>query len=128
MSEDKFIMFRNRLVKVFRHISKIAKRQNISCYRVYDYDLPEFPFCIELYDDKVYLAEYKKRFEMAEKEHSEWLQACLAIISETINISVDKIYLRQRQRKEGREGQYEKLNDEQAFFVVHEGGLKFKVN
>lgn len=128
MSEDKLIMFRNRLVKVFRHIGKTAKRQNISCYRVYDYDLPEFPFCIELYDDKLYLAEYKKRFEMADKEHGEWLQACLSIISDTINIPVDKIYLRQRQRKEGREGQYEKLNDAQEFFVVHEGGLKFKVN
>jgi len=128
MDEDKFIMFRNRLVKVFRHISKIAKRQNISCYRIYDYDLPEFPFCIELYDDKVYLAEYKKRFEMADKDHGEWLQDCVEIITETINVTADKIYLRQRQRKEGREGQYEKLNDAQEFVVVHEAGLKFKVN
>jgi 23S rRNA (cytosine1962-C5)-methyltransferase len=128
MNEDKFIMFRNRLQKVFRHVSKIAKRQNISCYRVYDYDLPEFPFCIELYDDKVYLAEYKKRFEMADKEHGEWLQACLIVISETTNITVDKIYQHLRQRKEGRENQYEKLNDEQIFFVVNEQGLKFKVN
>ena len=121
-------MFHNRLSKVFRHASKIAKRQNISCYRVYDYDLPEFPFCIEIYDDKIYLAEYKKRFEMADKEHEEWLQSCLTIISETITIPVEKIYLRQRQRKEGREGQYEKLDDAQEFFVVHEAGLKFKVN
>jgi len=121
-------MFRNRLVKVFRHISKIAKRQNISCYRVYDYDLPEFPFCIELYDDKVYLAEYKKRFEMADKEHGEWLQACLSIITETVNIGREKIHLRQRQRKEGREGQYEKLSNKQQLFVVQEGGLKFQVN
>jgi 23S rRNA (cytosine1962-C5)-methyltransferase len=128
MNEDKFTMFRNRLVKVFRHISKIAKRQNISCYRVYDYDLPEFPFCIELYDDKVYLAEYKKRFEMADKEHGEWLRACLSIIQETLNIPVEKIHLRQRQRKEGREGQYEKISDKQQFFVVQEGGLKFQVN
>jgi 23S rRNA (cytosine1962-C5)-methyltransferase len=128
MSEEKLIMFRNRLAKVFRHISKTAKRQLISCYRIYDYDLPEFPFCIELYDDKIYLAEYKKRFEMADKEHAEWLQGCLAIISETINIPIGKIYLRQRQRKEGREGQYEKLNDAQEFFVVRESGLQFKVN
>ena len=121
-------MFRNRLAKVFRHISKIAKRQNISCYRLYDYDLPEFPFCIELYDDKIYLAEYKKRFEMADKEHGEWLNACSKIISETVQIPVEKIYLRERQRKESREGQYEKLDDKQEFFVVHEQGLKFKVN
>ncbi|MBS1667291.1 MAG: class I SAM-dependent methyltransferase [Bacteroidetes bacterium] len=128
MFEEKFIMFRNRLQKVYRHISKIAKRQQISCYRIYDYDLPEFPFCIELYDDKIYLAEYKKRFEMADKEHGEWLQECLAIMSEIIQVPKEKIYLRQRQRKEGREGQYEKLSDEQEYLIVHEGGLQFKVN
>ncbi len=128
MTEEKYIMFRNRLAKVFRHISKIAKRQNISCYRTYDYDLPEFPFCIEIYDDKIYLAEYKKRFEMADKEHGEWLDECLKIISEITQISSEKIYARQRQRKEGREGQYEKLDSKEEFFAVHEQGLKFNVN
>jgi len=128
MTEEKFIMFRNRLAKVFRHIGKIAKRQNISCYRVYDYDLPEFPFCIEIYDDKIYLAEYKKRFEMADKEHGEWLDECLKIISEITQIPSEKIYARQRQRKEGREGQYEKLDSKEEFFAVHEQGLKFNVN
>ena len=128
MTEEKFIMFRNRLAKVFRHIGKIAKRQNISCYRVYDYDLPEFPFCIEIYDDKIYLAEYKKRFEMADKEHGEWLDECLKIISGITQIPSEKIYTRQRQRKEGREGQYEKLDSKEEFFAVHEQGLKFNVN
>jgi 23S rRNA (cytosine1962-C5)-methyltransferase len=128
MNEDKFIMFSNRLEKVFRHISRLARRQNISCYRIYDYDLPEFPFCIELYDDKIYLAEYKKRFEMADKEHKEWLDECLKIIVEIINISAKKIYLRRRQRKENRENQYEKLDDAGELFTVNEQGLKFKVN
>jgi len=128
MNEEKYIMFRNRLEKVFRHTSKLARRQNISCYRVYDYDLPEFPFCIELYDDRIYLAEYKKRFEMADKEHADWMDACVQIISEIIQLPNERIYLRQRQRKEGREGQYEKLDDAKDFFTVHEQGLKFKVN
>ena len=52
-SSDKFLMFRNRLQKVFRHISKQAKKQSITCYRIYDHDLPEFPFIIELYDDRL---------------------------------------------------------------------------
>jgi 23S rRNA (cytosine1962-C5)-methyltransferase len=65
---------------------------------------------------------------MADKEHGEWLNECLKIIVEIINIPVEKIYMRRRQRKEGREGQYEKLNNAKDFFVVHEQGLKFKVN
>lgn len=47
-------MFYNRLLKVYKHKSKQAKRLNVSCYRVYDHDLPEFPFAIELYEDKIY--------------------------------------------------------------------------
>ena len=52
--QDKLVMFENRLTKVFKHRSKLAKRQQISCYRIYENDLPEFPICIEMYDDKIY--------------------------------------------------------------------------
>ncbi|HVM88554.1 MAG TPA: class I SAM-dependent methyltransferase [Puia sp.] len=128
MNTEKYSMFRNRLEKVFRHISKLARRQVISCYRVYNYDLPEFPFCIEVYDDKIYMAEYKKRFEMADKEHDEWMDGCLKIVSEVMQIPANRIYVRQRQRKENRESQYEKLNDTKDFFIVEEQGLKFAVN
>lgn len=121
-------MFRNRLQKVFSHLSRQARRQHISCYRVYDHDLPEFPFCIELYEDKIYLAEYKRHHRMSEEEHEQWLDACLPVISEIIKVQAEKIFLRQRQRKAGRQGQYEKLASEQEFFVAEESGLKFKIN
>ena len=44
--EEKFTMFRNRLTKVYRHLGKQARRQGVSCYRIYDHDLPEFPLCM----------------------------------------------------------------------------------
>jgi 23S rRNA (cytosine1962-C5)-methyltransferase len=126
--EEKLQMFRNRLTKVFRHVSKLAGRQSIGCYRIYDHDLPEFPFCIELYEDKVYLAEYRRRHGMTEEEHEAWLESCLPVISEVLGMPDDAIYWRQRQRKAGRQGQYEKLASEEEFFVVQEAGLSFKVN
>jgi len=125
---EKLPMFRNRLTKVFRHVSKLAGRQSVSCYRVYDHDLPEFPFCIELYGDKVYLAEYRRRHGMTEEEHEAWLESCLPVISEVLGMPDDAIYWRQRQRKAGRQGQYEKLASEQEFFVVQEAGLSFRIN
>ncbi|MDR3716586.1 MAG: class I SAM-dependent methyltransferase [Puia sp.] len=128
MADDKIEMFSNRLTKVFRHISKQARRQAVSCYRVYDHDLPEFPFCIEIYGDRIYLAEYKRRHGMDDEAHEAWLDECLPVISRILQIPEDRIYLRQRQRKAGRHGQYEKLASEQEFFIVEEGGLKFKVN
>ena len=92
MSEtDKSGMFRNRLTKVYRHRSKQAKRQQVSCYRVYDHDLTEFPFCIELYEDKVYLAEYLRRHGMTDEEHEVWLDGCVSIISEITMVPVVNI-------------------------------------
>ncbi|WP_026770098.1 class I SAM-dependent methyltransferase [Asinibacterium sp. OR53] len=125
---DKMDMFRNRLAKVYKHRSKQARRMQVDCYRVYDHDLPEFPFCIELYEDKLYLAEYLRRHGMSDEEHEAWLDACLATISEIMGIPTDHMYVRQRKRMSHREGQYERLNTEDAFFTVLENGLKFQVN
>jgi len=127
-SEEKYIMFKNRLIKVYRHLSKQAKRQGISSYRIYDHDLPEFPFCIEVYDQLIYLAEYKRRFEMAEKPHEEWLDRCIEIISEVLARPVESIYIKERKRKTGRDDQYQRVGEEEEFFIVEESGLKFKVN
>jgi len=125
---EKLQMFRNRLTKTFRHVAKLAGRQQVSCFRIYDHDLPEFPFCIELYEDKIYLAEYRRRHGMTDEEHEAWLESCLPVISEIVGIPDEAIYWRQRQRKAGRQGQYEKLASEQEFFVVKEAGLSFRVN
>lgn len=121
-------MFENRLLKVYKHKSKLARRQNISCYRVYDHDLPEFPFAIELYEDKIYLAEYLRRHGMEEDEHDEWLESCKEVISKLLSAPVDKIYDRQRRKMHHKGQQYEKLNLQQEFFTVEENGLKFLVN
>jgi 23S rRNA (cytosine1962-C5)-methyltransferase len=128
MSPEKFQMFRNRLTKVYRHIGKQARRQGITCYRIYDHDLPEFALCIERYGENIYLAEYKRKFEMAESEHEAWLEACIVLVGEVLEMPVDNIYIKERQRKPGRLGQYQRVATEGAYFVVEEAGLKFKVN
>ena len=121
-------MFSNRLGKVYRHLSKQARRLNITCYRIYDHDLPEFPFCIEIYDDKLYVAEYKRRHGLMEEEHEEWLRKSKEIMSEIVLVSPENIFLKQRQRKAGRKGQYQKTSDTRSEFVMEENGLKFIIN
>lgn len=128
MQEDKFIMFQNRLTKVFRHLGKQAKRLNVGCYRLYDHDLPEFPFCIELYEDKLYVAEYKRRHGLDEEGHGLWMEKSLEMMTEILGIPKEKIFLRLRQRKPGRLGQYQRQDRAGREFVVQENGLKFIVN
>lgn len=126
---EKFQMFYNRLLKVYKHKSKQAKRLNFYCYRVYDHDLPEFPFAIELYDDKIYVAEYRRRHNMSEDEHEDWLQQSFKIISEVLNLPVENIFSRERKRQSHRASeQYEKQNSKEEFFTVEENGLKFLIN
>lgn len=126
--EEKIQMFRNRLTKVFRHLSKQARRQSVSCYRLYDRDLPEFPLIIDIYEDAVYLSEYRARHHLTEEQYEQWLQQSLTVISEVTGTPDEKIYLKQRKRKTGRQDQYQKTGDDMEFFTVHEAGLSFKVN
>jgi 23S rRNA (cytosine1962-C5)-methyltransferase len=128
ISPEKATMFRNRFTKVFRHMNKLARRQEVSCYRIYDHDLPEFPLRIEMYEDWLYVAEYRRNHHMEEAEHNEWLGACKSIIEEITGIPASRIVLRTRQRKSNRQDQYQKLDDEKEYMLVREQGLKFKIN
>ena len=121
-------MFQNRLQKIYKHVSRQARKQSISCYRIYDHDLPEFPFLIEIYQNKLYVSEYKRRHAMTDEEHEAWLKQCSKIMQEVIGIPEKNIFLKLRQRKEGRQGQYQKVDEEKNEFIVPESDLKFIVN
>lgn len=128
MKEEKFIMFRNRLTKVFRHVSRQATRLHVSCYRIYDHDLPEFPFCIEIYEDKLYVAEYKRHHGFTEEQHSDWIGRSVEVMSEVIQVNPGNIFLKERKVKSGRADQYKKTGEQRSEFIVHENDLKFIVN
>lgn len=125
---EKITMFSNRLTKVFRHLQKQAAKQGVSCYRIYDHDLPEYPLCIEFYGNKLYVAEYKRRHHMSDEEHDKWMEESLVTICEILGVDKNDIFLKLRQRKPGRLGQYQKLDTTQHEFVVQENGLNFIVN
>ena len=115
-------MFRNRLVKVNRHLGRQARRQGISCYRLYDHDLPEFPIRIELYGEAVYVSEYKRQHRMTEEAHAQWLVSVRTALSEFLEIAPEHIHMKLRQRKAGRQGQYQKTGEARSFFEVEEIG------
>src|SRR5688572_26582634 len=117
---SKLLMLENRLQKVYRHLSRQAARQGITSYRVHDNDLSEFPFVIELYDDKVYVSEYKGRHTLLQEEHEQWLRECSEAMGRVLGIPVENIFLKERRRKAGRLGQYQKLDERCRQFVVTE--------
>ncbi len=125
--QDKFQMFQNRLQKVFKHIRKQAQKNNISCYRIYDRDLPEFPLIIDIYKDKVYVAEYKSKHKLDETSYQYWLSESIEIIKEVTASTANELFIKKRERQKG-EQQYSKLNHHKAELIVNENGLSFIVN
>lgn len=121
-------MFQNRLQKVYKHFSKLARRQEIACYRFYDHDLPEFPFAIDWYNGVVHAAEYKRKHGMEDAGHELWLEACRQTIAGVLEVEPAVIFMKVRQRKAGRQGQYEKFAEQKVERIVPEGGLSFIIN
>lgn len=128
LQEEKYMMFRNRLQKVNKHLSKIAKAKNLSCYRIYDHDLPEFPFIIEKYESCIYVAEYVRKHGLSEDEYNNWLEKSIETIGIVTNTPVEAIYIRQRKRIYDRSDQYKRSITQKKELIAQENGLKFIVN
>lgn len=118
-------MFANRVRKMFKHQGKWARRQGITCFRVYDRDIPGYPFAVDIYEDLAHVAEYKRPHGKTDEEHDLWQKRCLEQIEAVL---ARPVYFKTRQRQRGK-NQYER-NDgaESVERVVNEGGLKFVVN
>lgn len=119
--------FENRLHKVDRHISKWARRQGITCYRIYDNDLTNFPLVIDRYEQAIHVAEYQRHHSLDEMQHQQWLEACQEIIAKVLEVPRFLVFLKERKRQKGQQ-QYEKVDTEKHQRLVQENGLNFLVN
>lgn len=120
-------MFANRLQKNYSHLRKWAKRSGISCYRIYDADLPEYAFAIDLYNDHAVLQEYTAPAtidaQKAEKRSLEVLQAVPGVLG----IAAEHLVVKKRQMQKGI-NQYQKMNQVGRTMTVSEGRATFTVN
>jgi len=131
-------MFANRLRKNLKSLGAWARRGEIACYRVYDADMPEYAFSIDLYqaevapsaDDPkrwVYLQEYAPPETVEAAKARARREEAFAVIPEVLGVPRDRVHLRVRRRQK-RGAQYEKLAAGGEFHTVGEGGLKLLVN
>jgi 23S rRNA (cytosine1962-C5)-methyltransferase len=128
MSQDKYTMFRNRLDKVLAHRRRKARQQGVTCWRLYDLDLPEFPLAIDLYEDHVHVAEYQRQHTLDTEQHAAWLERSLAVIAEALQLPPAHVHLKRREVIRKRQQQYAKFASSGERMTVHEGGLRFLVN
>jgi len=123
-------MFANRLRKNLKKMGDWAKKEGIECYRVYDADMPEYSFAIDLYntEDKcVYVQEYEAPETIERGAASGRRMEAFSVIPEVFGIPPERMFVRVRKQQKGA-AQYEKIDHEHEFVVVREGGYKFLVN
>ncbi len=126
-------MFGNRIGKNLKQLAKWAEREAVSCYRLYDADMPEYSFAIDRYAEAdtarvwLYVQEYAAPRTIEPEAVQRRRAEALAALPAATGISADHIHLRQR-RRTTRGEQYEKLGEAGEFRLVEESGLKFWVN
>jgi 23S rRNA (guanine2445-N2)-methyltransferase / 23S rRNA (guanine2069-N7)-methyltransferase len=126
-------MFANRLGKNLKRLRSWARRDGVSCYRVYDADMPEYAFAIDLYrtlepeESWLYVQEYAAPAEIELDAVRKRRGEVLASLPEATGVAPERIRVRTR-RRTARGEQYQKLDEREHFQVVEEGALKFRVN
>jgi len=115
----------NRLKKNQKYLSKMAKRQNISAFRLYDRDIPEFPNIVDLYNDYAVVALRMKAIDEEESKkenHKEFLEAL-----DELGYPNPKRIVKKRVKTDASE-QYTKNKTKPLLLEVSEGSMRFKVN
>jgi 23S rRNA (guanine2445-N2)-methyltransferase / 23S rRNA (guanine2069-N7)-methyltransferase len=130
-------MFANRLRKNFAALGDWARAEGIACYRIYDADMPEYAFSIDLYQASatepadgarwVYVQEYAPPSTVDADKARARREEVFATIPDELRVARERIYLRTRKRQKGG-AQYTKLAEVGRFETVAEGGLEFLVN
>ncbi|HTB87296.1 MAG TPA: bifunctional 23S rRNA (guanine(2069)-N(7))-methyltransferase RlmK/23S rRNA (guanine(2445)-N(2))-methyltransferase RlmL [Steroidobacteraceae bacterium] len=123
-------MFANRLRKNLQRLDPWAAREHIDCFRVYDADMPEYAFAIDLYgrDSRhVYVQEYAPPKSVNQESARERRREALAVLPEVLSVPLAQVQTRVRKPQKGAD-QYEKRDSAAERHAVQEGGLKFWVN
>ncbi|MGI6754954.1 MAG: bifunctional 23S rRNA (guanine(2069)-N(7))-methyltransferase RlmK/23S rRNA (guanine(2445)-N(2))-methyltransferase RlmL [Atopobiaceae bacterium] len=146
--------FADRLWKVARERRKWAKREDVTCYRLYDADLPDYAVAIDLYQGKdgrgrwLSVSEYQAPKEIDALMSHERLMDVLTVAPAILEIEPHNVHIRIRQRAKGGsqytdEGKFKAAKAGEAAsprapkkratlppgaHLIEEGGLTFEVN
>lgn len=124
---DNARMFANRLQKNYNHLKKWAKRNRISCYRIYDADLPDYAFAIDYYDGYVVLQEYAAPASIPVHKVEQRSLDVLQVVPQVLAISPEHLVVKLRKPQKGK-SQYERADKTQKTMTVNEGEAILKVN
>ncbi len=116
-------MIQNRLEKNFKKLKPWAEKNRIEAYRLYDRDIPEFPFIVDRYRN--YFVVYdKSQLIDQEKNH---LPLLIDALKALFSAADAEIIVKKRQRQKGNE-QYQKLDQKNEKIIIRENDVELYVN
>ena len=130
--------FAARLTKVAKQRAKWARKNDVSCYRVYDADLPDYAVSIDIYKGAtkpttwLQISEYAASKEIDPDLAKRRLLDVLALAPRILGVPSSNVNLRTRTRAKGG-SQYSDEgsatdNSRKEMLLIDEGGLLFEVN
>ena len=120
-------LFTSRLKKRAKHLRRWPTRRGITCYRLYERDIPEIPLVVDRYEDYLHITEYERPHDRDPAQHASWLDLMAKTAGEALEVPQQNVFLKRRGRQRGKT-QHTKVAETDQQIEVHEGGLQFLVN
>lgn len=128
-------MIKNRLQKNLKKRQAWTKQANIQAFRLYDKDIPEYPFLVDQYAD--YFVVYDKGRKDDEKDKAH-LEELIDVLINDFAKDQSHVIVKSRQRLRNRHQtesgdkkevvQYQKLDNQKVELEIQESACRFKVN
>jgi 23S rRNA (cytosine1962-C5)-methyltransferase len=123
MTDQKTIQ--NRIEKNYKHRAKWARKNNIESFRIYEKDIPEFPFIVDVYKDHAVI--FEKRDDEIDAEKFDHFNFIISAVKNILNLPEERIVIKSRKKQKGTT-QYERLEERNEFISVKEHQAEFMVN
>ena len=123
-------MAANRLTKNMASIGKEMAKEGVTCYRLYDADMPEYSAAIDIYEGRwISLQEYAAPASIDPADASRRLEELVTATERVTGVDLENIFVKRREIQKGAKqyGRNSKPSDSH-FFVVKENGHRFIVN
>ena len=112
-----------RLEKNYRKLKPWFDKSKTEAFRLYDKDIPEFPFLVDIYKD--YVVIYDKTEYIDEGKNKDL--GVVEAVKKLLKLPDDKIVVKKRQRQSGL-SQYQKIDTKNEHITVLENGYPVLVN
>ncbi|NDY95591.1 bifunctional 23S rRNA (guanine(2069)-N(7))-methyltransferase RlmK/23S rRNA (guanine(2445)-N(2))-methyltransferase RlmL [Wenzhouxiangella limi] len=121
----------NRITKNLRQLARWLRREDVSCYRVYDADIPEYALAVDVYETTdgrwLHVQEYAPPASIDPARAQSRLRSALSVLPGVLETEPQRLVFKVRERQRG-ERQYARQGEREEFLEVREGPCRLLIN